>query len=240
MKGNVLITGVSSGIGAGLAEYYLSEGWRVLGCCRRKPVQLTDRECFHFVACDLSQFNTVPSAMEKLFQGIANCDLAILNAGVLSRFGDMQSVSITESQQVMDVNLWANKAILDWLLGSLNSCRQVVTISSGAGINGNRGWNAYAISKAALNMLTTLYAQEAPKTHFTALAPGLVDTAMQDVLCDLPADERFPTLDSLRSRRQTPEMPRPDRFAPCLAGIISELPEHVESGNYIDIRKLNR
>lgn len=239
MARRVFITGVSSGIGLGLASHYLNEGWDVLGCSRREPTELAKHKQFQFVSCDLSQFSTVSLAMEKLFHGITSCDLAVLNAGVLSNFGDMQSVSIAESQRVMDVNLWANKAVLDWLLGSSVVCAQVVTISSGAAVNGNRGWNAYAISKVALNMLTTLYAREVPETHFAAIAPGLVDTAMQEVLCHLPADDRFPTLDSLRSRKDTVEMPDPDQLAPRLAKVISGLPSHVESGEFIDIRKLS-
>ena len=238
MPGRVFITGVSSGIGAGLAKYYLQEGWDVLGCSRRKPTQLLEQKNFRFVACDLSRFEQIPAAMEKLFDGVSDCDLAILNAGVLSKFGDLQSVSIEHCQQVMAVNLWSNKAILDWLLGSSITLRQVVAISSGAAVNGNRGWNAYSISKAALNMLTLLYAGEAPQTHFVALAPGLVDTAMQEELCNLPEDPRFPTLDSLRSRRNSSDMPDADQLAPRLAIAMAEFPERVKSGQFIDIRKL--
>lgn len=238
MSKRVFITGVSSGIGAGLAAYYLQEGWEVLGCSRREPVQFAKEDRFRFVACDLSRFSQIPAALEKLFDGINECDLAILNAGVLSRFGDLQSVSIAECQQVMEINLWSNKAILDWLLGSSITLHQVVTISSGAAVNGNRGWNAYSISKAALNMLTLLYAGEAPEIHFAALAPGLVDTAMQEELCSLPEDERFPTLDYLRSHRGTPQMPHAQQLAPRLAKAISVFPERIESGQFIDIRKL--
>lgn len=238
MSRKVFITGVSSGIGAGLADYYLRSGWEVLGCSRREPAQLIGQSNFDFVACDLSRFDQIPAAMEKLFADISECDLAVLNAGVLSRFGDMQSVTIEQCQQVMDINVWSNKAILDWLLSSPVSLRQVVAISSGAAVNGNRGWNAYSISKAALNMLTLLYAREASQTHFTALAPGLVDTAMQEELCNLPEDARFPTLETLRSKRGTADMPDGDQLAPRLADVFAELPKQVKSGEFVDIRKL--
>ncbi len=238
MPGTVFITGVSSGIGAGLASYYLQRGWKVLGCSRREPSDLVEQEKFHFAACDLTQFEKIPATMEKLFAGVSNCELAILNAGVLSQFGDLQSVSIEHCQRVMEINVWSNKAILDWLLASPIAVKQVVAISSGAAVNGNRGWNAYSISKAALNMLTLLYAREAEQTHFTALAPGLVDTAMQETLCNLPEDERFATLETLRSKRGTSEMPDAEQLAPRLANAIAEFPKRVESGQFVDIRKL--
>ena len=54
------------------------------------------------------------------------------------------------------------------------------------------GWNGYALSKAALNMMMKLYAAERPGTDFSALAPGLVDTAMQEAMRQQPADPLFP------------------------------------------------
>ena len=46
-------------------------------------------------------------------------------------------------------------------------------------------------------MLIALYADEFPNTHFTALAPGLIDTAMQDYLTQLPPDPRYAPLERL-------------------------------------------
>ncbi len=236
---SIFITGVSSGLGHGLAEHYLQQGNKVLGCSRRTPEELTRHENFQFTSCDVSNFDTLPENLEQLFSGVETCELAILNAGILSPFGDLQETSIEDCQNVMDVNLWSNKIILDWLLPRYPEIRQVVTISSGAAVNGNRGWNAYSISKAALNMLTKLYAQEAPQTHFLAIAPGLIATHMQDVLCGLDEDERFPTLDSLRSRRGTDQMPTAEQLAPKIAAVIEKAPAHTDSGEFIDIRKID-
>ena len=78
----------------------------------------------------------------------------------------------------MKINVWSNKVICDWLLKSIPEIYQIVFMSSGAAVNGNRGWGSYSLSKATLNMLAKLYAAEAKQTHFSALAPGLVDTAI--------------------------------------------------------------
>ncbi len=239
MSHSIFITGVSSGLGHGLAKHYLQQGHSVLGCSRRTPEDLTQHENFKFISCDVADFEAIPDQLESLFSGIKTCDLAILNAGILSPFGDLQETSLEDCRNVMDVNLWSNKIILDWLLPRYPEIRQVVTISSGAAVNGNRGWNAYSISKAALNMLTKLYAQEAPATHFLAIAPGLIETHMQDVLCGLEADERFPTLDSLKSRKGTEQMPTPEQLAPRIAAVIENAPDHTASGEFIDIRKID-
>ncbi len=238
MTQTVLITGVSAGLGAAFAGHYLAEGADVLGCSRRRPEQFREAEGFHFEPIDLSDLDGITGGLSRLCAGVDRCDLVILNAGILSPFGDMREARLEECQHVLNVNLWANKVLLDWLLSQIPVVTQVVAISSGAGIHGNRGWNAYAISKAALNMLIRLYAAETPATHFTAVAPGPVETAMQEYLCQLPGEERFPTLASLKQRRHTDQMPRPEVLAPRLASLFTEARQRVPSGEFIDIRRL--
>ena len=239
MSRNVFITGVSSGLGWALADYYLKQDDRVFGLSRRTPQHLLEYEQFRFRAIDVANFECLASGLHELFAREESCDLAIFNAGILSTFGDIQQTSLEECRQVMDVNLWSNKVMLDWLLKRFPDLRQAITISSGAAVNGNRGWNAYSISKAALNMLTKLYASEAAATHFVTIAPGLIDTQMQDVLCGLPADDRYPALDALRQRQGTDQMPSGQALAPRLAAIIDAAPVHVSSGEFFDIRKID-
>jgi hypothetical protein len=86
-------------------------------------------------------------------------------------------------------------------------------------------------------MLIHMYANEQRRTHFTSLAPGLVDTAMQDYLTNLPEDERFKPLAVLKAAKGTATMPNADT---CAANLIAAFPQLLErpSGGYADIRKL--
>jgi benzil reductase ((S)-benzoin forming) len=140
-------------------------------------------------------------------------------------------------KQVLDVNLWANKAVLDGIFRIGIHLRRVVTISSGAAIHGGRGWNAYSISKAALNMLTALYAAEHPQVHFCALAPGIIDTAMQDKIAALPDEERFASFDRLKKAKGTELMPSPEQAAARLVKGI-EKAGHECSGEFLVIDDL--
>ena len=49
----IFISGVSSGLGYGLAKVYLAMGHEVYGCSRRKPKDLVDQG-LHFAAIDLA------------------------------------------------------------------------------------------------------------------------------------------------------------------------------------------
>ncbi|WP_275097351.1 SDR family NAD(P)-dependent oxidoreductase [Sedimenticola hydrogenitrophicus] len=239
MSRTVLITGNSSGLGRGLSEAYLERGWEVYGVSRRGCRDLTGK--LRDIRCDLTDYAAVPLALETLLMGIGHLDVVILNAGILGRVQDMADTSLADIRQVMDANVWSNKVLLDWLLGSGIRIDQIVLISSGAAVNGNRGWGAYAISKAALNMLTQLYAHEFPHSHLSALAPGLVDTAMQDVLCDPDQVDagRFPSVTRLRAARHTADMPSPGEAGRRIADAIPGL-KRLPSGSFSDLRSLDQ
>lgn len=234
---SVLITGVSSGIGLALTKAYLAGGWRVYGLSRRRPEGLEGLNGFRFVAADVSEFDSLPGQIGALLDGVEALDLAVLNAGMIGEVSDLRDASLDEVKHTMDVNLWSNKVIIDTLAGLPLKVDQLVAISSGAAVNGNRGWSGYALSKAALNMMMQLYAKELPDTHCSALAPGLVDTAMQDYLCDGVCDERFESLDRLRAARNTEAMPDPDTLAPEMMRTFAAL-RAIPSGEFRDIRTM--
>ncbi|MDA3911706.1 MAG: SDR family NAD(P)-dependent oxidoreductase [Bacteroidales bacterium] len=234
----ILITGTSSGLGDGLARYLSSRNHLVYGLSRKDNAKLRKCKSYHHVYADLTDRNAMQNALKPVLEANPEWDLIVLNAGVLGEIGDMHEVSTESMKSVMEINLWANKYLLDFLIKSNVKFHQLVAISSGAAVNGNRGWNAYSLSKAALNMMMQLYAQELPETHFSALAPGLVDTDMQAHIASLESDERFPSLDKLRAARGTDKMPRPLELAPKLLEAMDALKTKYPSGSFADIRSM--
>ena len=234
---NVLITGISSGIGLSLASAYLENGAFVYGMSRRPPTRDLPGNDWSFASVDLADFEGATFGTRELLADVTHLDMVWLNAGVLGEIKDMTDASIAEMQYTFDVNVWANKVILDTIFNMGIAVKQVIAISSGAAVNGNRGWNGYSISKAALNMLIQLYAAERPNTHFCALAPGLVDTAMQDYICGLSPHESRQSVEKLKAARGTENMPGPDA---AVQRILSSVPriKSLPSGSFADIRLL--
>ena len=98
-------------------------------------------------------------------------------------------------------------------------------------------YTAYALSKATMNMMIRLYSEEQLNTHFTAFAPGLIDTAMQEYISNLPDDERFPTVDRLKGARGTDIMPSGADAGPVMIEAFGRLVA-MPSGAFVDIRKM--
>ena len=230
---NIFITGNSQGLGLGLTRYYLQQGDQVYSLSRSAcPLQ---GESLHHRVQDLGQLDQIDAALDLLLPG--QLDLVILNAGILGQIKDLADTTLDELRQIMDINVWANKVIIDHLIKRAIPVRQLILVSSGAAINGNRGWGGYAISKASLNMLAQLYAHEMPETHLTALAPGLIHTRMQDYLCHDVDRQHYPSIERLAEAYGSEAMPEIDAAAERIARCFGQCLDH-ESGRFVDLRRL--
>ena len=234
---NVLITGTSSGLGFGLANYYLENGHNVFGISRKVNNELKERENFTLLTQDILHFREVRINLLSFLKDVKTLDLVILNAGILNEIKDLKETSLEEIKKAMDVNVWANKILVESLFEQVETIDQIVAISSGASVSGSRGWNAYSLSKATLNMLISLYSKEYTNTHFCALAPGLIDTKMQDYIYDLPEEKEYPAVKKLKRAKGTDQMPGPEKAAEIVAAGI-EKAKKSDSGSFLDVRKM--
>ncbi len=235
---NYLITGTSSGIGFAIAREYLETGARVFGISRRYHNRLRPYANYSHLSFDLTEPGLLTEdVLRKLLGRVRRVDQVILNAGMLPPIGDMRETSLEEIFRVMNVNVWANKVLIDLLSKLVPEVYQVVAISSGAAVRGARGWNAYAISKAAFKMMIQLYAKELPDTHFSSIAPGVVDTAMQAHIAGLKKDDRFRVVERLTQMRRNNEMTSPEESALRLIEAMTAAIQK-ESGVFLDVREM--
>lgn len=237
MARHVLITGIHTGLGHALARRCLDDGDRVLAISRVVPADLAQNPALSFRALDLRHSDAIPGVVNHLLGGLGSLELALLNAGVLGEIKDLRRTSLGELREVMDVNVWANKVLIDALLASDVSVGQIVAISSGAAFNGSGGWGAYSISKSALNLLIRVYAHEHPETHFIALAPGVVETAMIRYILAQPEEPRYGANGRIRQAAAEGRILSPETAAANVLARIPELRRH-PSGAYVDIREL--
>ncbi len=247
MKYN-LITGTSSGLGLGLARAFLDEQ-NVIGLSRNKSILEKDYPAkYEHIYLDLEKLSIVPLIIQDFFekkrhQYPIEIEYLILNSGILGEIKDLQDTSLEEIHKVMNVNLWSNKILLDTIFRLekkkiIQGPSRILAISSGASISGNRGWNAYALSKAGLNMLIKLYAAEMPGKRFISLAPGLVHTKMQDELYNKNIDlEKYPSFKRIIEARETNNMPSSEEAAKNIFNKLDIIFSY-ESGSYVDIRNL--
>jgi benzil reductase ((S)-benzoin forming) len=225
---NVLITGVSSGLGQSLMRVFKNNGNEVYGISRKKV-----KECHH-ISCDLSDLSSIKKKLETLLKDISHLDLIILNAGILGTIKTVENWSIDEINEIMNINVWSNKVLLDWTLKNIK-VDQVVAISSGASHHSYKGWGGYSLSKSTLKMLMDVYSKDKNDSHFISVAPGLVDTSMQDYLCSEVDSKIFPVINKFIEARKNGSMQTPDDIAETMFRMIPEFKTLI-NGSYIDLR----
>ena len=217
----VFITGISRGIGYGLVKYFLEEGAKIYAIGRSNPFG----DLIKFYKIDLTAFEKLPRALDYLEIDDV-LDLAILNAGILGEIKFLKEWSVKELHDIFDVNVWANKVLIDELAPI---SEKIVVMSSGAAVNGNPGWGGYALSKCAVNMMVSIYAKEIVDTKFYALAPGVIDTDM--VAKVISGDSsKFPSLSRVEAGKVSLE-----EGVKKIIRVLEKLDEF-ESGSFIDVR----
>lgn len=229
MGKNILITGCSSGLGLALSHYYLEKGFKVYGISRNKP-EINNPNFIH-KSFDLSQISKIKDELSSFINDISQIQTAFLNAGMLGKIKILEELSIQEMQEVYNLNVYANKELLDILKHT--KVKNILAISSGASLTGYKGWGSYSLSKAAINMLINLYSNEMPNTKLLAVAPGVIKTPMTDYIRFEIDSEIFTSAKKLSEGIvQTPQ-----ETAIKIDTLINRIDEF-ESGIYVDVRKI--
>jgi len=186
-----LVTGASRGIGAAVARRYAREGAHLVLVARTTgaleelddEIQQITGEPATLVPMDLTDFDEIDRMGAALFERFGHLDVLVGNAGMLGTLSPLGHIDPKVWDQVMAVNVTANWRLirsLDPLLQRSEAGRAIF-VSSTVGAEPRAYWSAYAVSKAALEMLTRIYAAENAESNLRAnlINPGGTRTAMR-------------------------------------------------------------
>lgn len=181
------ITGSSRGIGLELTKALLKyNNHYVIGLSRNNEFK---HDRFRHESVDLARTEELVALFPQLFEVDGPVEQAVLinNAGTLGEVGYMGELDTAKLPNVYNVNLIAPALLANEFMKrfkTLASSILVLNISSGAGGYPVDGWSGYCATKAGINMLGEVMAQEQEMrgtgVRIFNLAPGVVDTQMQE------------------------------------------------------------
>ncbi len=185
---NAFITGSGKGIGKAVAIALAKEGVNVILVSRTQAdVDQLAAETNKLgvkslaLSADVSDINSINSAVEKALAEFKHIDILINSAGIAS-FGKFLELEPSEFEKIIQVNLmgtyYTTRAIIPNMIERQTG--DIINISSTAGLNGNALTSAYSASKFAVLGLTDSLMQEMRKHNIrvTALTPSTVATDM--------------------------------------------------------------
>jgi NAD(P)-dependent dehydrogenase (short-subunit alcohol dehydrogenase family) len=159
-----------------------------------------------FVRVDLTDAESVESAVDEAMAAFGPVDVLVNNAGV-NHLGSVDEVSVEGWDETLAVNLRGAFLVTKYCIESLVERRgSVVNIASGAALHGSPGYAAYGPSKAGLvNFTRQLAVDFSPEgVRVNAVAPGIVDAGMAAQELDDPETVEYKKEQTLLDRFGTP------------------------------------
>ncbi|ALJ37415.1 SDR family oxidoreductase [Azospirillum brasilense] len=196
-KRHVIVTGGSRGLGLGIVEALLAEGYRVSTCSRAPSAaleRLAGADLF-WKPCRIGDGEEVRAFMDAALDwGGASPLWGLVNNAGIAREGVLATFPEIDVEEVIQVNLTGAIQVARAFLRAKLVTRgpgRIVNISSIIGQRGYNGLSAYSASKAGLDGLTRALAREVGRLQVTvnSVAPGYLATEMSGTLAQRQRDQ---------------------------------------------------
>ena len=186
------ISGGGSGIGQAAATLLAQRGARV-ALAGRTPEELEDvaQEIERAggtaitVTCDVSDEDSVRSAVATTVDTWGRLDVVVANAGVNGTWAGIDDLTVEDFRSTLDINLVGTFTTIKYAVPHLRAHGGSVIVTSsvnGTRIFSNSGASAYSSSKAGQVALAKMLAVELgpDKIRVNVVCPGAIETEISD------------------------------------------------------------
>lgn len=179
----VLITGVNSGLGLGIAHQMAIAGANVSGCARTiKEERIAEIKKHNdrvlFTKCDVTKPEDLENLVKRTINEFGGIDILVSNAGQ-NVFTGSEKTTEEEWRYNMDLNLTSHwrlaKLCKPYLEKSQNSV--ILLMTSNHAYSSIPGCFPYNVTKTAITgLVRSLTIEWGPKIRVVGIAPGFIDT----------------------------------------------------------------
>lgn len=194
-----LITGASTGIGAGLAARFATEG--ALVAVNYRPASTSDRDAAQAavasfntksiaVEADVSRRDQVEAMMARVIAELGRIDICVNNAGIEIK-RDFLDTTDEEWNRVLGVNLFGSFVVSQLAARAMvkqGGGGRLIFMSSVHEDIPFPGYTSYCASKGAIRMMMRNMAVELAQQQITVnnIAPGAIATPINKAVLDDP------------------------------------------------------
>lgn len=183
-----VVTGGSRGIGLGITEKLLNNGFDVIVSSRNESSEIknlkkvfTDK--LFYISADISQSEDIEALVSFAESKFGAIDLLVNNAGVAPKERkDILEITPDDFDFVTDINMKGTFFVTQKFVPLLikNPKSRIVNISSMSAYTASVNRGEYCISKAGISMITKLFAARLAEYGVSVIEirPGIIETDM--------------------------------------------------------------
>ncbi len=237
-----IVTGATSGIGAGIAELFAKEGAKVVVVGRNEErgsnvvstIKQDGGEAT-FVKANVTEEAEVKAVVEQTLAVYGDIDVLVNNAGVVFA-GSVPETNLENWQNIYDTNVTSTFLFCHYVLPTMIKKKEgsIINIASEAGVKGLKNRAAYCAAKAAVIGLTKAMAVDHSPLgiRINAISPGTIETPMVEQVI-----ANHPNPDEMRAefirRRLLPYLGKVEEIAECTRYLASDQAKYMTGANVI-------
>lgn len=151
----VIVTGAARGIGRGICDHLMAQGWHVVGVdVPKSGIARQKRAQFVPLEGDVSDELTAKRAVKTTLDRFGRLNAIVSNAGIMIR-KPIRQLTLTEWHRVIDVNLTATFLLARAAEKPLRKAKgAIVTIASTRALMSEPDTESYSASKGGIVALT--------------------------------------------------------------------------------------
>ena len=178
----ILISGGSDGLGKTLAKLLTPKESVVILAHNKEKLEAAAKEIgCDFVEAELTDYNSLVSAVKKVIEKYKSIDVLVNNAGIWTK-GLLTETPPEKINEVFNVNtigtIYLTKIVLEYLLNQKSG--QIINIISRDGLGSKTDRSVYSSSKWAITGFTKCLQEDLDKTNIrvTGIYPGPIKTSL--------------------------------------------------------------